>query len=306
MVTPSRDDRDDRLEHLLHHQRREPHRRLVEQQQAAAATSARGPSRASAARRPTACRRSGGAAPRRRGNSANTRSTSAAIAARVVARVRAHREVLVDGQRAEHAASFGHHREAAAHQRERRLPGDVARPRSARCPPSTGSRPQMPFSVVVLPAPFAPIRHTSSPSPTSRSMPLHRLDAAVGDLRARARRAAARSAPRHAARLAGSATTSPPRYAAITFGSFCTSRGGAFGDLLAVVEHQHAVAHAHHQLHVVLDQQDRRAVARGCARAARAASRVSVAFMPAAGSSSARSFGSVASARAISSRRWSP
>jgi hypothetical protein len=32
----------------------------------------------------------------------------------------------------------------------------------------------------------------------------------------------------------------------------------------------------------------------------------SVAFMPAAGSSSAISLGSVASARAISSRRWSP
>ena len=32
----------------------------------------------------------------------------------------------------------------------------------------------------------------------------------------------------------------------------------------------------------------------------------SVAFMPAAGSSSARSLGSVASARAISRRRWSP
>ena len=31
-----------------------------------------------------------------------------------------------------------------------------------------------------------------------------------------------------------------------------------------------------------------------------------LAFIPAAGSSSARSFGSVASARAISSRRWSP
>ena len=29
----------------------------------------------------------------------------------------------------------------------------------------------MPFSVVVLPAPFAPIRHTSSPSPTTASMP---------------------------------------------------------------------------------------------------------------------------------------
>ena len=37
--------------------------------------------------------------------------------------------------------------------------------------------------------------------------------------------------------------------------------GDAFRDLLAVIEHEHAVAEAHHELHVVLDQQDRRAVA---------------------------------------------
>src|SRR5215203_2475280 len=33
--------------------------------------------------------------------------------------------------------------------------------------------------------------------------------------------------------------------------------GGAFGDLLAVVQHRDPVAQAHHQLDVVLDQQDR-------------------------------------------------
>ena len=40
----------------------------------------------------------------------------------------------------------------------------------------------MPLSVVVLPAPLAPIRHTSSPSPTIEVDALDRLDAAVGDL----------------------------------------------------------------------------------------------------------------------------
>src|SRR5947208_2384663 len=35
----------------------------------------------------------------------------------------------------------------------------------------------------------------------------------------------------------------------------------SLGDFLAVVEHEHAVAHAHHELHVMLDQQNRRAVA---------------------------------------------
>ena len=47
----------------------------------------------------------------------------------------------------------------------------------------------------------------------------------------------------------------------MTFGSFCTAAADAFGDLLAVVEDEHAVAEAHHELHVVLDQEDRRAVA---------------------------------------------
>src|SRR3954469_19604361 len=34
-------------------------------------------------------------------------------------------------------------------------------------------------------------------------------------------------------------------------------RGPAFSDLLAVVEHHHAIAHVHHQAHIVLDQQHR-------------------------------------------------
>ncbi len=47
----------------------------------------------------------------------------------------------------------------------------------------------------------------------------------------------------------------------MTAGSFCTVGRRSLGDLLAVVEHEHAVAHAHHEFHVVLDQEDRRAVA---------------------------------------------
>src|SRR4249919_2732119 len=35
----------------------------------------------------------------------------------------------------------------------------------------------------------------------------------------------------------------------------------SFSDLLAVVENEDAVAYAHHELHVVLDQEDGRAVA---------------------------------------------
>ena len=36
----------------------------------------------------------------------------------------------------------------------------------------TGCNPQIPFNVVVLPAPFVPIRQTSSPLPTVTSIPL--------------------------------------------------------------------------------------------------------------------------------------
>ena len=51
-----------------------------------------------------------------RGKSAKTRSTSLAHRRAVAADVRAHREVLLDRQRAEHAAALGHHREALADQ----------------------------------------------------------------------------------------------------------------------------------------------------------------------------------------------
>ena len=42
-----------------------------------------------------------------------------------------------------------------------------------------------------------------------------------------------------------------------TTGSAWTSAGVAFGDLLAEVEHGDPVGDAHHQLHDVLDQEDR-------------------------------------------------
>ena len=48
-----------------------------------------------------------------------------------------------------------------------------------------------------------------------------------------------------------------PRYASITPGSARTTAGSTFGDLLAVVEHGDALGDAHHDLHVVFDQQDR-------------------------------------------------
>ena len=43
----------------------------------------------------------------------------------------------------------------------------------------------------------------------------------------------------------------------MTSGSFCTSAGGAFGDLAAEIQRDDAVGDRHHQAHVMLDQQQR-------------------------------------------------
>jgi len=87
----------------------------------------------------------------------------------------------------------------------------------------------------------------------------------------------------------------------MTAGSRWTS-SGTLGDLPAVIEHGDPVAEPHHQLHVVLDQEQGRAV-RADAVEKRAQRPCLGRFMPAAGSSRASRRGSVASARAISSRR---
>ena len=93
----------------------------------------------------------------------------------------------------------------------------------------------------------------------------------------------------------------------MTFGSRADLVRRALGDLLAVVEDGDPVADAHDDPHVVLDQQDRQAEV-----AAQPADEVGQLLASRAGSSrrSARRAaggpGPDASARAISSRRWSP
>ena len=98
------------------------------------------------------------------------RSRSAATPG-VVARVGAHAQVLLDGELREDAAPLGHERQAAARDLEATAPADVLAVVHARGRPAGRTRPVIALSVVVLPAPLAPIRHTSSPSPTARSMP---------------------------------------------------------------------------------------------------------------------------------------
>ena len=69
-------------------------------------------------------------------------------------------------------------------QLERRRAGDVLAVVADRARARPAAGPQMPFSVVVLPAPLAPIRQTSSPWLDVEVDALDRADAAVGDLEA--------------------------------------------------------------------------------------------------------------------------
>ena len=80
---------------------------------------------------------------------------------------------------------------------------------------------------------------------------------------------------------------------------------GPLDEDLPADETEHPVAEVEDEAHVVLDDHDRQsAVADPEDQVARLLRLLG--FMPAVGSSSRRSFGSVARARAISRRRWSP
>src|SRR6266700_134449 len=78
------------------------------------------------------------------------------------ARIRAHREVFLDAELGKHAASLGHHDEPRARAPERGDAGEVV---------AVDARPEIARRVEDFPAPFAPIRQTSSPPATSRSIP---------------------------------------------------------------------------------------------------------------------------------------
>src|SRR5918992_3243989 len=121
--------------------------------------------------------------------------------------------------------------------------------------PSDGRfTPEIVFRVVVFPAPFPPISVTSSPSPTSREIPL------------------TASIPPYRTRISFSSRSDPLRILIPRFRGPSTeirlddSRIPLdlgrlpLGDLLPVVEHRHKVRDPHHHLHVVLDDQDRHAL----------------------------------------------
>src|SRR5690606_9522678 len=88
----------------------------------------------------------------------------------VIAAIAAHGEVFFDGELAKDAPSFGHHDQAAPYQHIGWGAGNrfaVVKNIAA----GQGYQAAMARSVVLLPAPFAPIKLTSSPRPTCKSMP---------------------------------------------------------------------------------------------------------------------------------------
>src|SRR6476646_2283922 len=98
-------------------------------------------------------------------------------------------------------------------------------------------------SVVVLPAPLAPSRATISPSATVSETPCKAL---IGPYRA--------STP-----CSSSSVDSLDPQVGLDHVRICLHLAGrSLCDLAAEVEHVHAVADRHHQLHVVFDEQDRK------------------------------------------------
>src|ERR1700754_1835663 len=108
-------------------------------------------------------------------------------------------------------------------------------------PWATGRRPEMARIVVDLPAPFAPINATISPSPTVRLMPCK-----------------ASIRPYASVMLSSSSSIGGnPQIRGDDLRVVPHLGRRPFGDLLAELEHHDPVGDAHDQAHVVLDQQHR-------------------------------------------------
>src|SRR5580704_16181744 len=144
-------------------------------------------------------------------------------------------------------------RQTPARARSRGAAPVTSRPPSRSRPDRTGWTPAATRSVVVLPAPFGPSRATTWPAATLRSTPCRT------------------EIPSYPARTSRSSSTvfidaPPARYSCVPqvgrlYGRVVADHGGRAGrDDLAQVEHVYLVAHVHDQPHVVLDEQDRRAL----------------------------------------------
>src|SRR5262249_9766033 len=102
-------------------------------------------------------------------------------------------------------------------------------------------------SSVDLPAPFAPMMQTISPARTDNETP---------------RRTSTSSWPAATSRSSSSAPAASAAKVGLDHSRVAADRPGRpLGNLLAVVEHDHALGDVHDHVHVVLDQQHRLALA---------------------------------------------
>jgi len=105
-------------------------------------------------------------------------------------------------------------------------------------PPARGKRPEIALSVVVLPAPLAPISATSWPRSTVSEMPLTAV-----------------TWPYRQTTSQSSSTLLPlPKISTDHFGIVLNLRRRSLGYNAAVVEHNNTIAHLHDHRHIVLDE----------------------------------------------------
>ena len=266
--------------------RREAEADLVAEEQRADWPSARGRSRTSAAGRRKATSPAGRAAPRGSGR-ARRRASSVQRPRRAVA---ADQEILLDRQRGKQPPPFRHQRDAALTIRTARAPPialavEADAPRRARHEPGDGLQEGRFAGAVGADDGDRLAGSTSSVDAEQR------LEVAVEGGRARA----SREAPSDASRLD----------AEIDFahlGESITACGSPSAILRPKFEHDEPVDHGEQRMHDVLDPDDRDAALRGCRGWCPTSSSHSPSVSPPAISSSSRRRGSVASARASSSR----
>src|SRR6478609_7218690 len=109
-------------------------------------------------------------------------------------------------------------------------------------PWDSGLIPEIARMVVVLPAPLAPIRVTSSPSSTDNEMPCS---------------ASIRPYATFMSLISSRGIVGHPQVGGDNRGVVADLGRQTFGDLLAELQYHDPVGHPHHQPHVVLDQQHR-------------------------------------------------
>src|SRR3954447_14212370 len=179
---------------------------------------------------------------RRRGNSVNARSISSLISLRlrrVYAPISRFSRTVMPGKMPRPSGDWETPRTTRRSARSRVM----SFPSNRIVPRATGRRPEIARMVVVLPAPFAPISATISPSPTVRLMPCNAWI-------------------RPYSRVTFSSSSSIGRHSQVRRDDRrvvphlvrC-----ALGDLPTELQHDDAVGHPHHQAHVVFDEQDRHA-----------------------------------------------